>query len=901
MQIPAVGRQTEIARLRAAVLATAAGASRVVLLRGPAGIGKTWLTERAAELAAAAGLRIARGAALDDTGACPLRVWTCAAGAVPGLSAALRTVGEPGNTVPVRRFRMYSAVAAALCASAEDSGLALILEDLHWADPSSLELLTHLVTTESRARLLILATIREPAGNALLAELPDWLCHAHVECYTVPALSEPEIGAWIEQRGGAADLAPSVRDLTGGNPLLIHLASASGFDITAGERCPGSLVSWAGVPGQTIRELGSASSVGGIASDADCAPVSDTELLDVRGVVLGRHQRLSPGDSALLSVASVLGERIDTEVLAHLTGAPAAQAAQEVRQMIAAATEAGLVRDFGDAAPVFVHAVVRDVLYTELPCAHRAELHRSVAEALADRADTAIAGLIATHWRASGATTSAALRWFRRAAHAARLAAAYPLAIRFGEWAIEAARTADDATRAELLLDLARDEFDAGWIATSLDHSIAAASLADEIDRPDLIAEAALVVHDVSTPTVLAELNLLCSRALRRLDPRRHPDLIARLMAQHALFAADRGAGREAAMLSEQALYAADRCTDPEVVFDTVRARYTARSDLRFLDERTELAARSLAIDHPPAQLCGHLWTADTCLQRGDLTAADTAIDHLAVLADSQPLARWHLLRLRADRALLVGDLAGAREFDTTAADFAGLLGDPELAARHEMFRVVDAVLTGHMDKDELRTATKPFAPPPKTPFARLRIPILHALSGDLATAATLFAPLRDLPDTLEPGPHRLAALYGTGVLAELLADTDTADRVYRALSGHEDHYAADGTPFPYLGSLARIRADNARVAGHLDAAVDLYHHALTQDAAIQAHPYLALTHLALARTHLARADLPTAHAAATTAAATFRHLGLTHHLHTAETLLRRNWNRLPSDCPPVR
>src|SRR5690606_12603164 len=132
-------------------------------------------------------------------------------------------------------------------------------------------------------------------------------------------------------------------------------------------------------------------------------------------------------------------------------------------------------RDFGDGAPIFVHPVVRDVLYAELPCAHRAELHRSVAEALADRADTAIAGLIATHWRASGAMTSAALRWFRRAAHAARTAAAYPLAIRFGEWALEAARTADDATRAELLLDLARDEFDAGWIATSLDHSIAAA------------------------------------------------------------------------------------------------------------------------------------------------------------------------------------------------------------------------------------------------------------------------------------------------------------------------------------------------------------------------------------------------------------------------------------------
>ncbi|WP_147124027.1 ATP-binding protein, partial [Nocardia neocaledoniensis] len=92
MQTPAVGRHQEIALLRAAVLSAAGGASRFVLISGPAGIGKSWLAERAVELAAEAGLRVARGNALDDAGMPPLWPWRRAARELPELAAALDTV-----------------------------------------------------------------------------------------------------------------------------------------------------------------------------------------------------------------------------------------------------------------------------------------------------------------------------------------------------------------------------------------------------------------------------------------------------------------------------------------------------------------------------------------------------------------------------------------------------------------------------------------------------------------------------------------------------------------------------------------------------------------------------------------------------------------------------------------
>ena len=858
MQTPAVGRHQEIARLRAAVLAAASGSGRFVLVSGAAGIGKSWLAERAVELADESGLRVARGNALDDAGMPPLWPWHRAARDLPALAAALATVTEPGGGAAARRFRMFTEVADVLIAAAADTGLLLVLDDLHWADPTSLALLTHVATETARAKLLIVGTAREPAGRTLLGHQSEWLRLPHTQSLSVPGLSEPEVRYWLEQRGRSADLAARVHDRTDGNPLLVRLVLESG------------------------------------AAESDTGDDALLSTPAVRRLVLAQLDRLAPADVDVLSAASVLGERIDAELLARVC------VTARVPDAVDAATAAGIVRRFGDGTTGFTHALIRDAVYADLPPSRRTALHRAAAEALTDRGgpDSAVAGAIATHWRqaAAGAESPAGLRWSRRAAHAARAAAAYEEAIRFGQWAIDAAgSTAPEADRADLLLDLARDEFAAGRIADSLAHCVQAAALAERAARPDLLAEAALVVHGVTTPTVMTQLDLLCDNALRRLEPGTHDDLIARILARHALSAADRGAGATARALSEQAMRAAAHSTDPDVTLDALHARHLSLAAPDYLDERITLAARAIEIavdaEQPLAQLWGHVWTADASLQRGDLTAFDSALDHIDLLVERRrlPLARWHLLRLRATRAVLVGELAAALDFDTAAYELAVGIGDFSLAGLHHAFRGMYAVIIGHVDRAELTEAVASLAFAPKIPIAQLFAPLMHALAGDLDEARALFAPFRELPDTLEIGARWAGTVFSVGLVAELLDDAETADRVYRALAGQEGHYCADGTgALICVSSLARVRADNARVAGHLDAAVELYRRGLEMDTRIGARPFVALGHLGLARTLLARAEFTAARAAAEQAAAGFRRLGMTHRLAAADALLTR-------------
>ncbi|MFC6011580.1 ATP-binding protein [Nocardia lasii] len=905
MQTPAVGRHRELARLRAAVVAAASGAGRFVLVSGPAGIGKSWLAERAATLATDTGLRVARGNAVDDAGMPPLWPWHRAARELPELAAALDTVTQPGGGPAAQRFRMFTEVAEVLTAAAAPSGLLLVLEDLHWSDPTSLALLTHVATDSAHTELLIVATTRDPMSDPLVAVQPAWLRLPHYRSLPVPALSEPEIRYWLEQLERPPTLAPHIHQRTAGTPLLVRLLL-----------------------------------------DSD----TDDPLPGIHRLVLSQLERLTPHDIDILSAASVLGERIDQDLLTAVclrardphhpnrsldprpdggsarddrdAGQPVlggiqadewGSAADERGQLTAgarwqvmrdrvsraldAATAAGVVRRFDDGALGFAHALVRDAVYADLAPSRRAEFHRGAAEALCavGGPDSAVAGAIATHWRHARPDSAQGREWSRRAARAARASAAHDEAIRFGQWAIDAAGvTASDAERAELLIELARDEFAAGRVAASLEHCVEAAELAEQAERPDLLAAAGLVVQGVTTPTVMTQLDMLCGKALRLLDPDTHPDLIARVLAQRALSAADRGLGAKARELSDEALRAARRSTDPDVALDAIHARHLALSAPEFLDERTELAAEAIEIavdaEQPLAQLWGYVWTADAALQRGDLSALDDALDHIELLADRRhlPLARWHLLRLRATRAVLVGDFPAGLAADTAAFDLAVSIGDYSLAGLHHAFRGMYAVIVGHIDRVELTAALASLAFAPKITIAQLFAPMMHALAGDLDEAAALFEPFRTIPDTLEIGPRWSGTVYSVGLIAELLADAETADRVYRAMAGCERYYSADGTgALICVGSLARVRADNARVAGHLAEAVDLYRDGLTMDIAIGAHPFIALGHLGLARTHYARADFPAARAAAEQAAAAFRRLRMPHRLVAADALLR--------------
>jgi hypothetical protein len=165
---PFVGRDAELAGLTACLSAAAGGAGALVLLSGPAGIGKT----RAVEEATVGAPAVVRGRCVDDPGAPPLWPWRRVMRGLPGVEAAVAEARagvdpllERSADPEAARFLVIASATEALVSAAGPGGLVVVLEDLQWADETSLRLLRHLAEELHRSHLLVLGTYRDPTGR----------------------------------------------------------------------------------------------------------------------------------------------------------------------------------------------------------------------------------------------------------------------------------------------------------------------------------------------------------------------------------------------------------------------------------------------------------------------------------------------------------------------------------------------------------------------------------------------------------------------------------------------------------------------------------------------------------------------------------------------------------------
>jgi DNA-binding CsgD family transcriptional regulator len=875
MEVPIVGRDDELGQLRAALAAASGGTGRLVLISGEPGIGKTRLAAAVTEMAAEYGVPTAAGFAIDDPGVPPLWPWLGVSRSVPALAGVL---GDAAASVsaPVdgtadsasARFVMFAAACRALADAAAERGLLVVLEDLQWADRTSLLLLRHLAGELAAGRLLVIATFREAAGRQTtgtpLAELLPALLRAGGRPVRLTGLSRPDIARWLRlmQAGGDVDgLAGRLRAGTGGNPLFVRL----------------------------LVERGPAAVEGGLRG-----------FPELRQLVLAQLNGLDAPARDLLDVASVLGERIDPPVLAEVTGLPAADVAALLDQAVAQ----GALASAPDVTGLsFAHALVRDAVYDELPPSRRAALHEQAARAL-ERSErgTARAGQIAGHWQRGGGPGWAGpcVRWAREAARAAATSLAYDEAARFAALALHAAE-ADaepaDGLRIELTLDAARAEFVAGHIEECVRLCQAAARLAEDAGRPDLLAAAALVITGMGDPETITAVDALCAKAMRAL-PAEDTALRARLRAGQAIAAAEAGAGNRARELSAEALALAEHGDDPDALLDGIHARHLSLCAPQFLDERRELAARAcqvaVAARQPLAELWGHLWLVEVALQDGDLAAVDDELGRIEQFATYRRhgVAWWHLHRMRATRAALVGELAAAAEHNEAARAVAAQIGAFSMTGMYYSFNNLLAHLRGAMDRETGEVTLAVLRQAPGIPLVRVFVPLVHALVGDLDLARATFEEFRHMPGAVEVGPRWIATVTHIGHVALLLDDTETADRVYRELSGLAPGYMADGSGTVFCGgSRERVVGDLALATGRVDEAIARYTGAIEMNARIGARPFLALSRLGLAQALVAKGDpgdLAAARSLVTEAAAEFRRLDLPGPLTAADDLLAR-------------
>ncbi|HET6749569.1 MAG TPA: AAA family ATPase, partial [Actinomycetes bacterium] len=222
-----VGRDRPLAELQALVEAALASRGGIVALTGEAGIGKTTLATAAADHAEQEGATVVWGACWE--GAPPFWPWLEALAAL-GVDAGLQDAGRPAPPAapssPAARFERFHAVSSVLLQATGSQPLVVVLDDLHWADPASVELAAFHARRARRSPQLLVVTYRDvevAPGDPLAGPI----ARLEAEGRTLPlgGLDAPQVARVLASvTGGEPDpeLGASVRRRTGGNPFLVQ-------------------------------------------------------------------------------------------------------------------------------------------------------------------------------------------------------------------------------------------------------------------------------------------------------------------------------------------------------------------------------------------------------------------------------------------------------------------------------------------------------------------------------------------------------------------------------------------------------------------------------------------------------------------------------------------------------
>jgi DNA-binding SARP family transcriptional activator/tetratricopeptide (TPR) repeat protein len=322
---------------------------------------------------------------------------------VPGLPAASQPQPAPGEQRTM--LWIFDAFITVIGAVATVAPVVLVLDDLHWADSSTLGLLRHVSRRNLDSGVLLLGAYRDTdieAVHPLRDLLADLRAEPTCEQLTLSGLSVLEIEQLlveVQERAGLGS-AEALRRRTGGNPLFL---------------------------GEMVRHQAQSGEVGTPAGVAE--------------VIVRRIRRLSGDAQRILRLASVLGEEFDVETLRELAQPQSGWVADGLEEAI----ELGLLVELGATAPprcAFTHSVVRSVVYSALSTLRRQDMHALAAatmERILGRSIDQHRAAIASHYRAAGraAEPEQALSAFIAAAEQADRTWAKDEAVRWYDAALE--------------------------------------------------------------------------------------------------------------------------------------------------------------------------------------------------------------------------------------------------------------------------------------------------------------------------------------------------------------------------------------------------------------------------------------------------------------------------------
>ena len=457
------------------------GVGKVLLLAGEAGIGKTRLLRALQDLAAAQGfslwaasafpqdVELSAGLLLDLGHAMARSERADVAARGQALVRDLAGVTEPpadsGDAHRRRRLVVLEAVnrLASMC---EDGPALLALEDLHWCDELSLEVVAHLARRVPSLPLLVVGTLRtdEPQQDApIRAWRSRLLLQRMAEEMLLPRLDLAHTEQLVRDfvRTPSRRLVELVHHRSGGVPLLVE-------------------------------ELAAAAAQGHLNADVAYVPETLAEAIGQRFAALSTRAQ----EAAV--AAAVIGRSFDLDLLAEVDGSSANQAAAGLDELV----DLHFVQEESAGWYEFRHALIRDAIEASAPLARRRELHARVAEAARHRAELGGDAYRSGHHEAAGQFAEASAAAAAAAERAAALSA-HQEALELIGRAVRCLRAGGSRRLAELLARQAVE-------AAATDHNTQAAedfgrARALLLEEGDVVSAAAVLPGLVAARHLLGE------------------------------------------------------------------------------------------------------------------------------------------------------------------------------------------------------------------------------------------------------------------------------------------------------------------------------------------------------------------------------------------------------------
>jgi len=385
---PMVGRTAERALLNEQLASMRAGHGNVVIIGGEAGIGKTTIARYLVDQAKSAGYLTIVGHCYDLMAASPYGLWLDLASDYahlndPDLPPLPEMLTREHLDEITSQAALHSDVTTFLHAVARIRPVVVVLEDVHWADPASLELLRHVSSRLRRVSMLVAVTYRV-----------DELTRQHPFYHQLPSIIHESDGLRIDLR---RLVIHDLDDLVRQRYESMHEEDRSRLVQYVADHAEGNPF----FAVELLRSLEEREDAG-IARREDGWTLVGLDRIVVpplvRHVIDARVARLGEETRGPLGIAAVIGHEVSIDLLAAVAGLPESV----LYEIIDRAIEWHLFTTTAEGDGLqFVHALTRESLYESIPPHRRRQLHRTVAETL-ERLPHPESDAIAYHYQQAG-------------------------------------------------------------------------------------------------------------------------------------------------------------------------------------------------------------------------------------------------------------------------------------------------------------------------------------------------------------------------------------------------------------------------------------------------------------------------------------------------------------------